>query len=64
MNQCWRVQSASPQSDAGAIVLEFQNGHSEFYQRFSSLTVVGTKGAEGSGEGRGKKMRKAREELY
>lgn len=43
MNQCWRVQSASPQSDAGAIVLEFQNGHSKFYQRFSSLTVVGSK---------------------
>lgn len=50
MNQCWRVQSASPQSDAGAIVLEFQNGHSVFYQRFSSLTVVGTKGRQGGGE--------------
>lgn len=63
MNQCWRVQSASPQSDAGAIVLEFQNGHSEFYQRFSSLTVVGSKegggrrnGGRYEGEGAGEEL--------
>lgn len=64
MNQCWRVQSASPQSDAGAIVLEFQNGHSEFYQRFSSLTVVGSKEGGGGGTEGGMGGEGAGEELH